>query len=286
MSAQPAVLNEPRTIDRETLADSVADTVICHAIGPAELQAACEFLRCDIAIGIVYLRHLLAPAANVVKAAGNVTEIAPHVELDCAFMGSLEEDLAMVAGLGNRGVQARRGVERAKCAIGKAAAVGIDMGERRHDDGRPGTEHPVFRCNELDFSYFIAQAWIRERFEPVQSLPILRARDPLEEIDGRKAARDDPKTRLPAHLADGGCRVGNRQWGSSLLTRRVPALARASRLREASWSVRRAHYPRWASKYCRTMYSSTTWPESMRSSADLPPNRGASLGRRTHSSAA
>src|SRR6185437_2451350 len=43
---------------------------------------------------------------------------------------------------------------------------------------------------------------IRQRFEPVERLPIFRVRHAFENMDGWKAARDDSKTRLPTHLAD------------------------------------------------------------------------------------
>src|ERR1700684_3186129 len=125
------------------------------------------------------------------KVRRDVGEISPHVELEGSLPGGAQENLAVITRLRDRGVETRRRVERAERVVGKAAAIGIQVCEGRHDDGRTGPEDAVLLWHELDLPYLIAQPGIRQRFEPVERLPILRTRDALEEVDGRKAARNN-----------------------------------------------------------------------------------------------
>src|SRR6185312_15461537 len=76
------------------------------------------------------------------------------------------------------------------------------MSEGGHDGRSARAENAVLTGHEIDIPHFLAQAGMGQGVEPVQRLPILRARHPFKQMNGRKAARNDSKARLPAHLAD------------------------------------------------------------------------------------
>src|ERR1700730_13945298 len=156
-----AVLHESWPVYREALPAGVTHAVEDDSIRTGELQATCEFLRRDVAVRVIDVGHAVAFPADVVKARHDVTEVRPHIELEWPLSGCAQEDLAVIASLGDRGVEARRRVEGAESIIGKATAFGVEMRERRHDDGSTGSEDAVLPWHELDLTYVVAQTGIR-----------------------------------------------------------------------------------------------------------------------------
>src|SRR5437899_839426 len=288
MHSLAKVLQKSRAVDREAFAARVAHAVEDNAVRSRALQCAAERLRSSVTAGVIDVRHLPALAANVMEGGGDVAQVAAHVELHRPLAGGAQKPLAVVTGLRHRGREARRGIQGAEGVVGKAAAAGIDVCERRHDDGGAGPEDAVLARHELDLSRFVPQPRIGQGLEPVERFPVRFRCHTLEQLNGRKAARDHPEAGLPAHLADHEWVVGHQRAFFRRASRHSSergSLLCANPARSCAAAHEKAQ-PRCASRYSRTVYRSDTLPESILSSADLPPNSGASFGPRSHSSAA
>src|SRR5690606_33852686 len=111
----------------------------------------------------------------------------------------------------------------------------------------------ILRRHEADRVHFIAQERVGHRLPGKDGFEVVRFGHPLEQLNGRKSARDDPPACLPVDPGD--------------------------------WR-RHAQPPRWASRYCRTTKRSATWPDSIRWSADFPAKREVWFGRLIQASAA
>ena len=159
----------------------------------------------------------------------------------------------MMPGFRDGGHEVAAGIEDAPRAVGETTALGVQMREGRHDDARAGAAHAVFGGDEADVSGLVPKPGIGQRLKLVNCLQVAGIGHPLEELDGREAAGDDPPARLPFDPDD-----------------------------------RKTHAqpPRCASRYSLTTNRSATWPDSILSSGDRPPKECAAFGRFTHSSAA
>src|SRR5690606_17357021 len=141
----------------------------------------------------------------------------------------------------------------------ETAATRRSVRERRHHVAGTGAAHPLVGRNEPDVTDLVAQPVIRHRLERDHRVQVVRIRDALEQVDRREPARDRTITRTPADPTH-----------RDLLHGRLRRPGRRA--------VTHGHPPRSASRYRRTSYRSATCPDSIRSSAERPPNGFASFG--------
>src|SRR3546814_18743563 len=83
----------------------------------------------DIAVGIVEMRVAVRETANVVETGLEVDGIDAHVDLLGGLVGRGEKSGAVVPRFRDRGVQRQARIKDAEAAVGKTAALGIEMGE-------------------------------------------------------------------------------------------------------------------------------------------------------------
>ena len=178
--------------------------------------------------------------------------VEPHLQSHGRLAGGVHEQGGVVAGFSDGGVLPAGAIEHAVAAVTEAAALRVEMGEGRHDAGAAGAEQPLAGRDQADLADFVADAVVGHGFQRIQRVEVLRAGHALEQADRGKAAGDDAVGGAP---------------------------------RQARGRIAQAQPPRRASRYWRTARRSATLPPSMRSSALLPPNRGAVLGFFTQASA-
>src|SRR3546814_19973155 len=84
------------------------------------------------------MRVAVRETANVVETGLEVDGIDAHVDLLGGLVGRGEESGAVMPRFVDSGVERVAGVEDAEAAVGKTAALGIEMGEGRYDRCRAG----------------------------------------------------------------------------------------------------------------------------------------------------
>jgi hypothetical protein len=87
----------------------------------------------------------------------------------------------VVDGLGDGGFQRRCGIEHPEAAVGKAAAVGVEVGEGGHDDARSRAADPFAGGNQTDLAHLVSQPGIGHGFQFEDRIEIFRCGDPLEQ---------------------------------------------------------------------------------------------------------
>src|ERR1700730_7124460 len=85
MHALAKILDEPRPVDGQAFAAGMPHAVVGDSIRAAAFQLTAEYLRRDVAVGIVDVGHAGAHAADVMKSRRDVGQVAAHVELERAL---------------------------------------------------------------------------------------------------------------------------------------------------------------------------------------------------------
>ena len=111
-----------------------------------------------------------------------------------AFMNEL---LAMVLGLRDGRVEVVCAMEDTVRTIREPAAVRVQMGERCHDDGGPGSTDSAFRQRERNVAGLVAKPGIREPLQFEDCFKVVRIGYPLEEPNRREPVGDKSPARLP-----------------------------------------------------------------------------------------
>src|SRR3546814_10087503 len=130
-------------------AAGMADALIEDAVRARIAQFGPEPLGMDIAVGIVEMRVAVRETANVVETGLEVDGIDAHVDLLGGLVGRGEKSGAVVPRFRDRGVQRQARIKDAEAAVGKTAALGIEMGEGRHDRCRARSEEHTSELQSL-----------------------------------------------------------------------------------------------------------------------------------------
>src|SRR3546814_5258981 len=130
----PAIGQEARPEGSGAFAAGMADALIEDAVRARIAQFGPEPLGMDIAVGIVEMRVAVRETANVVETGLEVDGIDAHVDLLGGLVGRGEKSGAVVPRFRDRGVQRQARIKDAEAAVGKTAALGIEMGEGRSEE--------------------------------------------------------------------------------------------------------------------------------------------------------
>src|SRR3546814_9413090 len=118
------------------------------------------------------MRVAVRETANVVETGLEGDGIDAPVDLLGGLVGRGEESGAVMPRFGDRGVERVSGVEDAEAAVGKTAALGIEMGAGRHDRCRAGARNTVLGRHESEYADFVAEAMVGHRLELEDRLDI------------------------------------------------------------------------------------------------------------------
>src|SRR5436190_21777338 len=118
--------------------------------------------------------------------AGDVREITVQVELDGWLTGGAQEILAMKSRFGDGRVNRFGRVVGAEMTISEPRSGRGKMSERRHDNGRIGTDDAVCDRDQMQFAELGADARVGSGLELVERVPGGRIRNPLEQMNRRE----------------------------------------------------------------------------------------------------
>src|SRR3546814_17019505 len=120
------------------------------------------------------MRVAVRETANVVETGLEVDGIDAHVDLLGGLVGRGEKSGAVVPRFRDRGVQRQARIKDADAAVGKTAALGIELGEGGHDRCRAGTRNTVLGRHMREPADFVAEAALRQRLDLYNRPPTLR----------------------------------------------------------------------------------------------------------------
>jgi hypothetical protein len=127
------VAQRARPEDADALAAGVANARIADAPALHGAQAPAECLRRPVVVGIeerrvaVGVRGLAFGVEQVVQLGLDARGDEAHVDVDRRLVGAAQEHAAVMAHLGDRGLERMGRVVDAVGAVGKARALGIEV---------------------------------------------------------------------------------------------------------------------------------------------------------------
>src|SRR5215212_2762855 len=187
-----AVRQNPGLEDGRAFTAQFADAVISKARGAAVPNLNCKGLRRSIAVRFIDPWQDTLHSPDVVQHRIEINGVHPHIELNPGLASCPQKGLPVVLGFGNRRVESPARVEHAEAAIGEATAVRRQVRECRHDRAGAGAADPVFRRDKVESAHLVPQSVIGHALDVEDCFEIGRISGPLEQVDRREAARDDP----------------------------------------------------------------------------------------------